>query len=180
MIRERTTFGAGSSKIRREMERYESFTNPGKSVNILHWWRKHEPILPILAKIARKIFAIPASSSKSERVFSTGGNIATAKRNRLAPKKVENLILIKENDSKIKDFIEGGEYEIKPSDINNAFKKVEEEVSTVEPVDDDDMFRDNITDLEEEEVVYMNDTDIDSDEEDDFDVDDPNDIAFLS
>ena len=42
------------------------------------------------------------------------------------------------------------------------------------------MFGDNLKDLEEEEVVYLDDSDIDSDEEDDSDVDDPNDIAFLS
>ena len=35
--------------------------------------------------------------AKSERVLSTGGNFVTAKRNKIAPKKVEELILIKEN-----------------------------------------------------------------------------------
>ena len=84
------------------------------------------------------------------------------------------------NDSKIREFIERGEYKIKISDNNNAFKKVDEEVSTIELEDDDDMFGDNLKDLEEEEVVYLDDSDIDSDEEDDSDVDDPNDIAFLS
>ena len=36
--------------------------------------------------------------AKSERVFSTGGNFVTTKRNKIAPKIVEDLILIKENN----------------------------------------------------------------------------------
>ena len=47
---------------------------------------------------------IPAASSKSERVFSTGGIFVTAKRNRLAPKKVENIIVIKENSKHMDGF----------------------------------------------------------------------------
>ena len=57
----------------------------------------------LLAPLAKRILAIPASSAKSERVFITGGNTVTAKRNRIAPKNVENLIKIKENMSKVED-----------------------------------------------------------------------------
>ena len=68
-----------------------------KDVNILHWWRDHEKVLPNLSKVAKKVLTVPASSAKSERVFSTGGNFVTKKRSRLSPKKVEELIVIKEN-----------------------------------------------------------------------------------
>ena len=36
----------------------------------LVWWKTHQTQLPILAKQARNLLAIPASSSASERVFS--------------------------------------------------------------------------------------------------------------
>ena len=81
--------------------------------SIIEWWRQHEAVLPLLASLAKRILAIPASSSKSERVFSTGGNIVTAKRNRLPPKFVECLIEIKENMAMVDDFMENGGYRFK-------------------------------------------------------------------
>ena len=89
-----------------------------KDVDILQWWKKHESVLPLLAKIAKRVLAIPASSAKSERVFSTGGNIVTAKRNRTASKKVEALILIKENQAKIDAFKKNSGFEIVRSDTD--------------------------------------------------------------
>ena len=53
--------------------------------------------LPILSEIARSVLAFLASSAKSERVFSKGGNIVTVKRTRLNPKKVEKIVIIQEN-----------------------------------------------------------------------------------
>ena len=85
------------SKMQQQMRKYESYSFPNKNVDVLDWWRKHEDVLPLLARIARKVLAIPSSSAKSERVFSTGGNVVTNKRGRLDPKKVEELVIICEN-----------------------------------------------------------------------------------
>ena len=41
------------------------------------------------------VFAIPTTSSKSERVFSVAGRIDTPDRNRLASKMVEDLVTLK-------------------------------------------------------------------------------------
>ena len=76
-----TQLGQPKNKIR-----YESFSIPAKNVNILQWWKNHEAVLTLLASLAKWILTIPASSSKSECAFSTGGNIVTAKRNRLSLK----------------------------------------------------------------------------------------------
>ena len=51
----------------------------------LEWW-KIEARMPVLLKVARKYLCICSSSIASERMFSKGGNIATAKRNSLKPK----------------------------------------------------------------------------------------------
>ena len=71
-----------TSQIRKEMDRYESFSTVPKNASVLGWWKKMANALPILAEIARSVLAIPASSAKSERVFSKGGNIVTVKRTR--------------------------------------------------------------------------------------------------
>ena len=47
--------------------------------------------------MAQIVFAVPAASAKSERVFSMAGNTVTPKRACLAPSKVEQLVTIKTN-----------------------------------------------------------------------------------
>ena len=83
------------SPIEKEFRRYEAFSLPDNGVDILQWWKCHENVLPLLSKLAKKVLTVPASSSKSERVFSSSGNFVTSKRNKLAPKKVQNLVIVK-------------------------------------------------------------------------------------
>ena len=54
--------------------------------------------------MARIVFAVPAASSKSERVFSVAGNTVTPKRACLAPNKVEHLVTIKTNLRLLRQF----------------------------------------------------------------------------
>ena len=67
------------------------------SVDQLEWWRHHEAQFPLLSKIVKVVFPIPAASSKSERVFSVAGNVVTPKRARLNPEKGEDLVVVKCN-----------------------------------------------------------------------------------
>jgi hypothetical protein len=46
---------------------FEDFNNP------LEWWKGNEKQYPLLARVARKVLAIPATSASSERVFSAAG-----------------------------------------------------------------------------------------------------------
>ena len=75
------------------------FSNP------LLWWRINETRFPRIAKIARRYLTIPASSIPSERVFSTAGNIVSAKRNRLSSSNVDKLIFLAQNWRIILKFI---------------------------------------------------------------------------
>jgi zinc finger BED domain-containing protein 1 (E3 SUMO-protein ligase ZBED1) len=67
------------------------------SFDILKWWAKNEAAIPHLAKVARFVLAIPASSSDSERVFSASSNTVTVKRTGLLPSNINGLIIIKSN-----------------------------------------------------------------------------------
>ena len=115
-----------NNKLKAEMTKYESFSLSHKQGSILFWWKTHSSLLPILSKIARRILAIPSSSAKSERVFSTGGNMVTVKRGSLGPARVEHLIFIKENLSKIREFeMFMCDYEIAEASEENGFEKID-------------------------------------------------------
>ena len=125
--------------IQKDLDRYESYSLADSNVDILEWWRTHENTLPILSQIAKQVLTIPASSAKSERVFSTGGNIVTKKQNRLNPELVETLILIKENDKKVTRFREINTYMQKNLD-SNPLESITIETS-ISQKDNDDCFR---------------------------------------
>ena len=67
------------------------------SLDQLKWWKHHESQFPLLAKLVKVVFPVPAASSKSERVFSVAGNVVTPKRANLNPEKVEDLVVVKCN-----------------------------------------------------------------------------------
>jgi hypothetical protein len=60
--------------------------------NPLAWWKLKEFKYPELAKLARKVLAIPATSAPSERMFSVAGLTATKLRNRLSGDTVSLLV----------------------------------------------------------------------------------------
>ena len=60
----------------------------------LEWWKHHESQFPLLAKLVKVVFLVPAGSSKSERVFSLDSNVVTPKRAMLNPEKVEDLVVV--------------------------------------------------------------------------------------
>ena len=80
--------------IEKEVKKIESLSEASKDDDILKWWKFYSEGLPILSSVARAILAIPASSAKSERMFSTSGNTVTTKRTNLDPDKVEYLVTI--------------------------------------------------------------------------------------
>ena len=49
---------------------------------------------PMLAKLAHRELGKPASSAPSERVFSKAGFVIQARRNRLAPSTVNNILFL--------------------------------------------------------------------------------------
>ncbi|XP_055036165.2 uncharacterized protein [Misgurnus anguillicaudatus] len=63
----------------------------------LAWWKVHRVNFPRLSKLARKYLCIPATSSPSERLFSTSGNVVTCERSCLKPAKVDMLVFLAKN-----------------------------------------------------------------------------------
>lgn len=62
------------------------------NLNLIDWWEQNQEKYPRLYKKFLRIAPIVASSASAERMFSTASNILTAKRCRLSPEHVEQLL----------------------------------------------------------------------------------------
>jgi hypothetical protein len=84
---------------RKELRAYlESPLEPFRTLSdsgVIVWWRDHSVIYPTVSKMARDYLAIPASSTASERQFSSGRHIGTDFRNRLSPEMFEAVQVLK-------------------------------------------------------------------------------------
>lgn len=72
--------------------------------NPLAWWRDHESEFPNIARLARRILAIPATSAPSERVFSTAGLTIAKDRASLQPETADDLVFLHDITNLIPDF----------------------------------------------------------------------------
>ena len=63
-----------SQSLRDEISRFFGKPKVSSETDKLAWWAKQDD-LPTLKKICREVYAIPVSSSKSERVFSQAGKV---------------------------------------------------------------------------------------------------------
>ena len=61
------------------------------------WWKENCSRYKYLAQLARKYLCIPATSVPSERLFSTAGNIVSAKRSCLDADNVAMLCFLHDN-----------------------------------------------------------------------------------
>ena len=64
----------------------------GDYFDILSWWKAHGARYPILARLARDVLAIPATTVASEFAFSFGGRMVHKYRTCLDPQIIEALI----------------------------------------------------------------------------------------
>lgn len=81
-----------------ELSRYkQTIVLENDEFDLFEWWYNHQLEFPKLFKIFCKIYSVPASSAASERQFSCAGNVVTNKRNALAPKKAEAIVILHNN-----------------------------------------------------------------------------------
>ncbi|XP_049300483.1 E3 SUMO-protein ligase ZBED1-like [Anopheles funestus] len=80
-----------------EIDRYLQEKAMNSMDDPLIWWKTKHSLYPQLYKIVQKTLCIPATSVPCERVFSKAGGIITEKRNKLLPKKLNEMLFIKQN-----------------------------------------------------------------------------------
>ncbi|KAK6485750.1 zinc finger BED domain-containing protein 1-like [Huso huso] len=83
--------------IEAELNSYLLAPSIDSEADQLAWWKVHQISFPLLSKLARKYLCIPATSSPSERVFSTSGNVVTCHRSCLKPAMVNMLVFLAKN-----------------------------------------------------------------------------------
>ncbi|XP_048040485.1 E3 SUMO-protein ligase ZBED1-like [Megalobrama amblycephala] len=80
-----------------ELEAYLLTCNIDSEDDPLIWWRQNSNVYPQLSVLVKKYLCIPATSSPSEQLFSTGGNIVTCHRASLKPEHVDRLVFLARN-----------------------------------------------------------------------------------
>ena len=86
------------SSVADELTQYLSETPLPRNQSPLLWWKVNAERFPNLAPV---LLSIPATSTPSERVFSTAGNTVTKLRSCLKPKNVDALIFLNINSKKL-------------------------------------------------------------------------------
>ena len=60
----------------------------------LDFWTKNQLQFPILALVARRVLAVPATSASTDRLFSASGRVCTFDRASLKPANVDILLTL--------------------------------------------------------------------------------------
>ena len=73
--------------------------------NPLDWWRKNESRFPHIAKLAKKLLCIPATSAPAERLFSHAGLIISKTRAALKPENAATAVLLHDSWYLVEDLL---------------------------------------------------------------------------
>ena len=73
----------------------------------LKWWSANEKRFPVLARLAQKYLAVPATSVPSERLFSVAGWLLNKKRARMADDTLDDQMLSMKTTSYKKEMMAG-------------------------------------------------------------------------
>lgn len=90
-----------SATLEQEVKSFTSCPLLQTDGNPYYWWSEKKCTYPHVYAVAMRYLSAPSSSVYSERLFSEGGDIFTAARNRLAPHKGEQLLFLHHNLSRL-------------------------------------------------------------------------------
>ena len=86
-----------SMALEKEVDTYFSENPAPPSTDPLRWWEVNASRFPHLAKLARGVLCVPATSVPAERVFSAAGHIVSKRRAGLSEENIDALIFLKAN-----------------------------------------------------------------------------------
>lgn len=80
-----------------EIDMYSSEPEIHRNCSPLQWWKNRANQYPALSYLAKRHLAVVATSVPSERVFSTAGQVVSARRSRLTPHNVKKIMFMHYN-----------------------------------------------------------------------------------
>jgi hypothetical protein len=81
-----------------EFERWKVLKEIEYTHQVLTWWKENEKTFPIIAMLAMKYLAVPASQADTERSFSTSKHTISTERTKLSDNHVEKLVVWKQSN----------------------------------------------------------------------------------
>ncbi|XP_056135514.1 zinc finger BED domain-containing protein 4-like [Lampris incognitus] len=81
----------------RELQMYQEMPPTVTSDHPAAWWWNNRTTYPLLSEVAFSYLCVQASSTPSERVFSTAGETVCLERARIPPEKADMRIFLKKN-----------------------------------------------------------------------------------
>lgn len=81
----------------KEMQMYRETPPNFTSDDPAAWWWNQRMTYPLMSNMAFLYLCVQASSTPSERVFSTAGDTICAERSRIQPEKADMLIFLNKN-----------------------------------------------------------------------------------
>ena len=83
--------------VEKELQMYKDMPPIITSDDPDAWWWNMRMTYPCLSDMAFSFLCVQASSTPSERVFSSAGNTISAERSRILPEKADMLIFLNKN-----------------------------------------------------------------------------------
>ena len=77
-----------------EIDQYLKLPVLNRKSDPLEWWKENGNLFPSLSILARKYLTVIATSVPSERLFSTAGELISARRSRLKLENVDMLLFL--------------------------------------------------------------------------------------
>lgn len=65
--------------------------------NVLQFWKNNSKMFPLLSQVAVATFCVPATSTPSERNFSTSGLVANSKKSQITPENLDKVVFVHNN-----------------------------------------------------------------------------------
>lgn len=70
--------------------------------DILTFWKDNSKLMPLLSQVACAIYCTPATSTPSERNFSTSGLVANSKKSQITTENLDKVVFVHNNYDFIK------------------------------------------------------------------------------
>ncbi|CAF0799476.1 unnamed protein product [Adineta steineri] len=96
--------------------------------DILKFWLQQKLKFPVLFSIVRDFYAIPASNTNVERLFSSSKNTITDKRTSIGAEKVNKLLFLQKNLELLKSFDRN---KLNEENIDEKKRKISQESSSI-------------------------------------------------